>query len=74
MKGKSIGRNVAGYKFTPEEDEVLRNLVAKHDDSWSTIGREMPSRNERQVRDRWITYLSPEISNMEWTGGDELYL
>lgn len=46
-------------KFTPEEDQKLRELVQKHGDhSWSLVSSLMENRNQRQCRERWKHYLS----------------
>ncbi|KAH0788928.1 Myb-like DNA-binding domain containing protein [Histomonas meleagridis] len=55
-------------KFTPEEDEKLKELVANHgENNWYLISELMPGRNTRQCRERWRYYLSPEVSNAPWT-------
>lgn len=34
---------------------------------WCKIADNMPNRNARQCRDRWINYLSPTVVNGKWT-------
>lgn len=63
MKQKSIK-----IKFTPEEDEKLRNLVQAHGtNSWNLIAGLMGNRNARQCRERWKNYVNPELRNEPWT-------
>lgn len=55
-------------KFTKEEDELLKDLVANlGDNNWQVISSRMPGRNSRQCRERWQNYLCPEIINGPWT-------
>jgi hypothetical protein len=55
-------------KFTPEEDEKLKQLVAIHgENEWATIAHEMGNRNSRQCRERWRNYMNPRLSNESWT-------
>lgn len=58
--------------FTKLDDKTLKELVAIHGEkSWSVIARKMPGMNQRQVADRWITYLSPAINHDPWTSEDD---
>lgn len=62
-------------KFTPEEDEKLRMLVAENGaQKWDMIAESMPGRTGRQCRDRYQNYLSPGISRDEWTEEEEKLL
>ena len=53
--------------FTPTEDEKLKELVMKYKDDWNKIALELPKRNARQCKDRYITYLRPDIKIGAWT-------
>lgn len=62
-------------KFTREEDDLLRQLVAKHgQNSWSRIAEQMPHRNMRQCKERWINYLSPSVCSAPWTAEEDALL
>lgn len=62
-------------KFTAEEDDQLRSLVEKYGDlNWSAIAEEMPGRNVRQCKERWVNYLCPTINNSEWTPEEDALL
>ena len=64
---KSPGKNVK-CKFTPEEDQKLRELVQAHGtSSWKLISNLMGTRNLRQCRERWKNYLDPVLRNDPWT-------
>lgn len=83
---KKITRN----KFTIQEDEELIRLVSIYSDKdWTKISEEMCktfsemnsqikftkyNRTPRQCRDRYINYLSPDISNGEWTQEEDQLL
>ncbi|OHT01674.1 Myb-like DNA-binding domain containing protein [Tritrichomonas foetus] len=63
-------------KFTPEEDQKLRQLVKSCPNmSWKQIAGIMGNRSPRQCRERYNNYLSPEINHEPWTSEeDELLL
>jgi hypothetical protein len=70
IPGKGI--QITRRKFTPEEDDALRRLVAQlGSNDWNAIAREFPGRSARQCRDRWCKYLSPELVIGRWTQEDE---
>ena len=55
-------------KFTPEEDEKLKELVSLHgENDWSFIAKQMENRNARQCRERWRNYMNPKLCNDNWT-------
>jgi hypothetical protein len=55
-------------KFTAQEDELLKQLVDKYGtDKWFLIAEEFPNRNGRQLRERWVNYVSPSVNNTPWT-------
>ena len=55
-------------RFTHEEDEKLRQLVAYRDPpNWNEIAKYMRNRTPRQCRERYNNYLRPELVNGPWT-------
>ncbi|PXF42920.1 Transcription factor MYB44 [Gracilariopsis chorda] len=49
--------------WTSQEDRLLRSLVEKHGErDWAAIAEEIPHRTGKQVRERYLNYLSPKIS------------
>ena len=55
-------------KFTPAEDETLKKLVAEYgENDWETVSKKMSFRNQRQCKERWFNYLSPNINSSPWT-------
>jgi hypothetical protein len=69
-------RSAAGRrKFSPEEDDSLKALVAEYGtDDWTKIASRMPRRDSRQCKERWCHYLSPELVQLPWTADDDALL
>ncbi|KAK8885269.1 hypothetical protein M9Y10_040715 [Tritrichomonas musculus] len=54
-------------KFSPEEDEILTEMVDKlGPKNWNRIAQFLPYRTARQCRDRYCNYLAPGFFNGEW--------
>jgi hypothetical protein len=68
-------KKISRRKFTPDEDDLLRNLVTQIGKSdWATIAQHFPNRTSRQCRDRWKHYVSPEVVTGHWSEADESLL
>lgn len=54
--------------FTKEQDQLLINLVAASSEkpNWRNIAEAM-GKTSKQCRERYRTYLAPNVSNTEWT-------
>ncbi|PWA62832.1 transcription factor MYB44-like protein [Artemisia annua] len=53
--------------WSPEEDEMLENLMEKHDRNWSLISMSMPGRSGKSCRLRWLSLyrsFTPEEDEM----------
>lgn len=75
VAGAPKDKKITRHKFTPEEDEVLRNLVQQYGKSdWVTIAQHFQNRTPRQCRDRWKHYISPEVVTGNWTEEDDQLL
>jgi hypothetical protein len=58
-------------RFSPEEDDLLRTLVAQlGTQDWTAISRHFLRRSPRQCRDRWKHYLSPDLLPEIWSDAD----
>ena len=56
------------YVFTAREDAVLEDCVESIGTSdWDSIAKNIPGRTARQCRERWTTYLSPDVNRTPWT-------
>jgi hypothetical protein len=60
---QSEKRQIKRSKFTREEDEEIHRLVCEHGTGdWTLIAQAMgKGRTKRQVRERWQSYLNPEL-------------
>lgn len=68
MKSKRNCRPHPRSGFTHEEDCHLVELVRRYGtNSWVTIASKMEKRNARQCKDRYTSYLSPNINNGPYT-------
>ncbi|CAA0832814.1 myb domain protein 73 [Striga hermonthica] len=71
------GRNIGGRKmdmdrikgpWSPEEDELLQQLVKKHGPrNWSLISKSIPGRSGKSCRLRWCNQLSPQVEHRAFT-------
>jgi myb proto-oncogene protein len=80
LNNKSVDDCLARYKsiffkkgrWTKDEDEQVMlyyNLVGKN---WGLISKILKKRNWKQVRDRFLNYLDPNISNKPFTNEEDL--
>ncbi|KAL8200556.1 hypothetical protein R6Q57_011895 [Mikania cordata] len=54
--------------WSPEEDEMLQQLVEKHGPrNWSLIGKSIPGRSGKSCRLRWCNQLSPQVEHRPFT-------
>ena len=60
--------------FSQDEDCRLKCLVSRYGFNWSAVSEEMPNRSVRQCRDRWKSYLSPDIHNCPWSDFEDALL
>jgi hypothetical protein len=60
-------------RFSLEEDEELRNLVAQYgDNDWGTIAQQM-NQNQKRLRDRWRSLSQPQDKS-NFTPGEDAFL
>jgi hypothetical protein len=54
--------------WTVTEDDLLKNWVAKQGaNSWSACSAQIPGRNGKQCRERWLNSLSPDVKRGDWS-------
>jgi hypothetical protein len=59
-------------KFTPEEDQQVRDLVAVlGENNWHEVAAQLGTRSSRQCRERFRNYLSPNLRNDPWTAAED---
>ena len=68
-------KKTSRVKFTSEEDQKLKELVARYGESnWNEVSAKLGTRTARQCRERFKNYLSPSIKNDPWTEEDDKLL
>lgn len=58
---KRIRPGIIKGSWKKEEDKKIIDLVNKHGKSWSKISKILGTRNGKQIRDRYINVLDPDI-------------
>lgn len=61
-------------KWTKQEDLRLKELVQLHCKNWSLISKEFMSRSPKQVRDRFLNYLNPELVTHDFSKEEDLII
>lgn len=66
MNDINVGQNkriIKRKRFTVEEDYKIQNLVKQFGENWDEIQKNFgPTREKRQLKERWQNYLNPNIS------------
>ena len=58
---KRIRPGIVKGSWSKEEDQLIRSHVEKNGKNWALISKLMKTRNGKQIRDRFLNYLDPEI-------------
>jgi len=64
---KRIRPGIVKGSWKKEEDLQIIDLVMKHGKAWSKISKILGTRNGKQIRDRFINVLDPEIRKGKFT-------
>lgn len=64
---KRIKPGIVKGAWTEEEDIVLLELLKRFGKNWSLLSKYMPSRSGKQIRDRFLNTLDPNISKEKFT-------
>ncbi|KAG5180704.1 Homeodomain-like protein [Tribonema minus] len=75
----TIVRNpVVKGPWSSEEDRIVRELVARHGSGgtcWMLMNKKgLPQRTAKQIRERWLNHLAPDINKDPWTQEEDLVL
>jgi hypothetical protein len=63
------------YVFTSKEDQILHRCVERlGTNDWELIALQLPGRSARQCRERWFTYLSPDVNRTPWSAAEDALL
>lgn len=60
--------------WQPHEDAKVLELVGKYGQSWAVIASMMEGRSGKQIRDRYLNKLRPNIKKGEWTFDEDRLL
>lgn len=71
---KRIRPGIIKGSWTKEEDDKIIEMVKIHGKSWSKISKILPSRNGKQIRDRFINILDPSIKKGKFSLEEDLKL
>ncbi len=66
---KRIRPGIIKGSWKKEEDQDILRLVQKYGKAWSKISKMLNTRNGKQIRDRFINVLDPEIRRKIHRGG-----
>jgi hypothetical protein len=62
-------------KFTPAEDVQLTEVIQRSGcKNWAAVARQIPGRNARQCRERWMNYINPNLERTPLTPEEECLL
>jgi hypothetical protein len=59
------------HKWTPSEDNKLRELINEHGKRWCIIASKMPNRNQTQVAARWQKCLDPALTKGQFSAEED---
>ena len=71
---KRIKPGIKKGQWCYEEDTLILDLVSKLGKSWSKIAKILKTRNGKQVRDRYINVLDPNILKQKFSEEEDKYL
>ena len=67
FKEEARNKGTKRQPWQAHEDEKVIELVSKHGQSWALIASMMDGRSGKQIRDRYLNKLRPDIKIDEWT-------
>jgi len=72
---KVLDPNLRKGEWTEEEDKQLIKGYKKYGKQWKKIVKELfTTRNDKQVRERWVNHHDPKIRRDDWTKEEDDYL
>ncbi|TYZ68760.1 hypothetical protein PybrP1_007007 [[Pythium] brassicae (nom. inval.)] len=57
--------------WSPQEDDLLRRLVASEQKNWGEVAAKIPGRTSKQCRERWHNHLDPSIVRGAYTAEED---
>ena len=71
---KRIRPEIYKGSWKKEEDKLILSLIEKYGTSWSKISKIIKTRNGKQIRDRYINVLSPNLNKQKFTPEEDYLL
>lgn len=71
VNNSNRGQKLRNFKWTAEEDALLKRLVYELKFDWETMARYFPGKIPSQVAKRWINKLDPSIKKLRWTAEED---
>jgi len=68
---KRIKPGIIKGTWSKEEDEKILSLVKEYGKSWAKLAKIMKSRNGKQIRDRFINVLDPEVKKGKFSSKED---
>ena len=68
---KRIRPGLTKGAWTVEEDKNVFDLIKKFGKNWSLLAKYMPSRSGKQIRDRFLNTLDPNINKDKFTPDED---
>ena len=71
---KRIRPGINKGSWKKEEDTLILNLIKEYGKSWSKISNIIKTRNGKQIRDRYINVLSPNINKNKFSSDEDFLI
>ena len=71
---KRIRPGIIKGAWSKEEDDTILSLVDLYGKNWSLIAKKVPTRNGKQIRDRFINVLDPKIAKKKFSDEEDKLL
>ena len=62
-----IKSNIKKGRWSVEEDHKIKDLVALYNFNWAKVSKLIDNRTPKQIRDRFINYLDPNLNSNPFT-------
>jgi hypothetical protein len=71
---KRIRPGIVKGAWAKEEDRQITEYVSANGKNWALISKMMPTRNGKQIRDRFLNYLDPNINRDKFTEDEDKHI
>jgi myb proto-oncogene protein len=65
-------------QWTEAEDQILSDVILNSKEDpftrWRDLAQKLPGRSPKQIRERWVNHLNPNINHQPFTKEDDLTL